>query len=118
KAGGILEPKLPRPCLQRAIAADLVMLNRLRRCEKPGIKRLAAGELFHNLLAFLDHADDRIACFAARWLADELEHLVEALHMALGLLAVRFKGLLELLRICLLGHLGKRLEDLLLREVN
>ena len=79
---------------------------------------MAALEVFHDRLAFFEDAQDGVAGLAARGLADDLEDLLEALDVALGLLQMLFEAGLELGILRGLGHLRQRFHDLLFGVVD
>jgi hypothetical protein len=87
----LIEPQFLRPCLQRAVAGDFVMLNRLRGREQPSIQSRRSSIFFHYLLPFLDDPDD-VASFAARRLVQLSKHFVEASDVFLRLALMLLKG--------------------------
>ena len=64
-----------------------------------------------------DTLDGR-AGLALGLLADDLEHLLQAFHLALGFLQMVVEGLPQLGRIALLRHFGQRLQHLLLGVID
>src|SRR3954465_7199149 len=114
----LVQPDQLRPAAQRAVARDLVVLDRLRRRDQARVQRRAAGELLHHLLAFLEDALDRFARHALGLLAQEPEDLLEAPDLLLGLAAVRVERGLELLMLCHAGQLRQGLQYLVLGEVD
>ena len=69
----IRHAQLAGPGLERAVAGDLVMFDRLRGGKDARIQRRAVGELLHDLLALVDDAVDRLAGNSARRLSDILK---------------------------------------------
>src|SRR3546814_2055107 len=57
--GGLVHAELLRPRLEGAVAGDPVMLDGLGSGDQPGVEHLAALEVVHDLLAFLDDPLDR-----------------------------------------------------------
>jgi hypothetical protein len=55
------------------------MFDRLASCDETGVDRRAIAEFFNGLVAFRDDAIDRLARLALGSLAEDLEHLLEAL---------------------------------------
>src|SRR3954469_18700574 len=84
----IAHPKLLCPRAQRAVARHLVMLDRLSGGDETGVEGVALLEIFHDLLAFLDDALDRLAGFARGLLAKDVEHLFQTFDMTCGLVTV------------------------------
>src|ERR1700688_35933 len=103
---------------ERPVTGHLVVFDGLTGGNKTGIDRGALAEFFDRLLTFRDDAVDRLAGLGLGPLADHLEHLFEALDLALCLFAVSRKGLLQLGVLCRLYHLGKNPIDLLFRVIN
>src|SRR5688572_22205760 len=66
----IAHAELRCPSLERAVAANLVMLDGLGGIDQTGVESLAVGEVLHHLLAFLDDPLHGLARFSARRLAD------------------------------------------------
>src|ERR1700677_2928123 len=94
------------------------MFYRLAGRNETGIDRRAFAEFLDRLLTLGDDAIDRLAGLGLGPLADHLEHLLKTLDLALRLLTMRRKGLLEFRLFGRLHHLGERAENLLFREVN
>jgi hypothetical protein len=90
------------------------VLDGLRGGQETGVQRLSALVFGHDLLAFVEDALDRVALLAARGLTDQLEHLLQPLDLAFGLVLMLLERGGQLLRLRSLGHLGQRLQDLLL----
>src|SRR5690606_30839814 len=118
KPRGVIEAELGGPALQRAVAGDLVMLDRLRGGDQAGVEGRRVLELVHDLLAFGDDALDGVAGLAARRLADDVEHLLETFEMALGLLAMLLEGRFQLGGLRRALHLRQRLQNLPLRVID
>jgi hypothetical protein len=78
---------------------------------------IAASSKFHDRLAFLDDPGDAVAVLAPDLLVEAGEHLLELGDLALRLVAVGQKGLLQLRRTGRLGQLGQGLQQLLLGVV-
>jgi hypothetical protein len=64
------------------------VLDRLSGGQQAGVQRVRPSEILHDLLAFVDNADDGFAGLAAGRLADKLEYLVEALDLTFGFAAM------------------------------
>ncbi len=109
----IFQTELLGPGFQRAVAGDLVVLDRLGGGDEAGVERLGALEVLDDGLAFLDDAEDGVAGLAAGGFADQFEHLLQALDMTFGLFEMLLEAGLQLGRLGRLGHLGQRLDDLL-----
>jgi hypothetical protein len=60
----------------------------------------------------------RLAGLAARARVELVEHLLEALDLAPGFLAVMLEGLAQLVGLGRLGHFGERLHQLLLGVID
>jgi hypothetical protein len=82
-----------------SIAGNLVVLDRLRCRQKPGVECLRVGILVHDLLAFIDDAFDGVALLAARGLAQHLEDLLQPRDLAFSLVKMLFEGSTKLIRI-------------------
>ena len=78
-----MQTELACPRLQGTVARDLVVLDGLRRGQKPRIQCRAALVFLHDFLAFLDDSHDGITGLALCLLADEVVNLQTA--RALGL---------------------------------
>ena len=118
KPDRVSEPELICPGLQCAVARYLVMLDRLRARQQAGVEGRRALVFLHDLLAFVDDADDGIAGLALRLLADQAEHLFEPLHLAFGLRVMLLERRPELVRLRRLRHLGQGGENFLLGEID
>ena len=114
----IVVAEVPGPFDQRAVAADLVVLDSLSGADHAGIQHLLVLDLLHMLLGFIDDAFDRLALLAARRHVQHLEHLIEPLDLAFGFLAVGLQRLLQLLAVGFLDHARQGFEDLLLGVVD
>ncbi len=66
----------------------------------------------------LDEAVDPLTLLGFRLAVQHLEHLFEPVDLPLGLLAVGFERLDDLLVLGLLGERGQRVEELVLRVVH
>ena len=115
--GRVLHVELLCPGQQRPVARDLVMLHGLGGRDQAGIDGLAPGELLDHLVAFGDDALDRLALDAFWLLAQDLEDLLQPLHLLARLLQVDAEGGPQLLRLRRLGELGQRLNDRVLGEI-
>src|SRR3954471_4592538 len=114
----LVQPDQLRPAAQRAVARDLLVLDRLRRRDQAGVERRAAGELLHHLLAFLQDALDGLARHALGLLAQEPEDLLEALDLLFRLAAVLLERGLELLVLGGAGHLRQGFQYLVFGVVD
>src|SRR5690242_6367185 len=94
------------------------MLDRLGGRDETRVESRLALVLLHDLLAFLDDAEDCVAGLSLRLRVDLVEYLLEAFDVLLGLIFVFCEGGAQLLRLGRLGHLGQSSEDLLLGEVD
>src|SRR5262245_39699983 len=115
---GIAQSKFIGPCLQCAVTRNLIVFYRLCRREQTCIEGGRTLVLFHNFRALVGYANNGIARLALWLLVDGSEDLLEAVHMAFGLGLMLGESPFELRGLCRLFHLGKRAEDLLLREVD
>src|SRR5262249_53200767 len=118
KTHGLLQTKLLRPCFQRSIPRDLIVLDRLRRSDQAGVKGCRTLELLHDLLAFINHPVDGVAGFALCGMFYELENLLEPLDLIRGLVVVFLKGSLQIFRMGSLRQLRKSGEDFLFGVVD
>ena len=71
---------------ERAVAVDLVVLDRLSRRDDRRIPEVLVLDLANDLLALLDEAQNGLARHALRGLAQRLKDLVQALDLLLRLL--------------------------------
>jgi hypothetical protein len=94
------------------------MLHGLSRRDETGVQRSGSLELVHDRLAFLDDTENGVAGFSARWLAEQLKHLFQALYMPFGLREVLLKTRLQFLRLRGLGHPWQRFGNLPLGVVD
>ena len=83
-----------RPGNQRAVARDLVVLDRLRCADDGGIEHFLVGDFAGDFVGFANEAVDRGAFHALRLLAELLEDLVEPRDLVLGF----FEMVLQALR--------------------
>jgi hypothetical protein len=74
---GFSHAELLRPGDEGPVTRDLVVFDGLRAGQDAGIMRVRLLELLHDLLSLLDQSEDGGAGLAARWLLDQLEHLLE-----------------------------------------
>lgn len=114
----IVEAERVCPGDHRAVPADFIVLDGLCPGNQSRIKSIGALELLHNLLALLDDAEDRIAGLLLRRSFDKLEYLSQPLDMSFALTLMGLKCLLQVERVSSLSHFRKRIEYLLLREVD
>ena len=82
---------------ERAIAGDLVVLNRIARRNQACVDRGRFREFLDDFLTFGDNSLDCLAGLALSALADDLEDLLQTLDLAFGLLLVFQETLSELL---------------------
>ena len=75
------------------------MLDGLGRGDQAGVKGRGALGLRHHFLTLFDNAVDRGAGLALSALPDDLEDLLQALDLSLGLVLVLFEGLLQFRRL-------------------
>ena len=85
-------PSCGRPGDQRAVARDLVMLDRLRRRDQRRIEHRLVGDLAGDLVGFLDDPVDRRAGNGLGLLAQQLEDLLQPRDLAFGLAQVRLEA--------------------------
>src|SRR3984885_887026 len=97
KPGGVGHSEFFGPGTKRTIARHLVVLDRLSGREKARVERRHSLEVLHDLRTFFRDAVDGGAGFSARRLADDLEDLIEAFHLAFRLPEMFREGLLQLL---------------------
>src|ERR1700747_2313649 len=88
----ILVTQLISPGFQGAIARNLVMLDRLSRCQKSRVECRSISVLVHDFLAFVEDALDGIALLAARRLAEKLKDLFEAFDLPFGFVVMLLKS--------------------------
>src|ERR1700745_3167654 len=88
----ILVTQLISPGFQGAIARNLVMLDRLSRCQKSRVECRSISVLVHDFLAFVEDALDGIALLAARRLAEKLKDVFEALDVPFGFVVMLRKS--------------------------
>jgi hypothetical protein len=81
--------------------------------EQAGIEGRFALVLFHDFLALIEDAFDGVALLAARWLAEQIEYLLQAPDLAFRLVMMFFECRPKLVGVGRLGHLRQRLIDLL-----
>ena len=93
------------------------MLDGLRSSENAGIERRAVGEVFHDFLAFLDEAVDRLALHAAGRLAEHFEYFFQPFDLAL-VLRDGFRSACSSSDSAFFAIFGQRLQDLLLGVVD
>lgn len=94
------------------------MFDGLRRSEKARVERRCAFILFHDFLAFLDNAFDRVALLAARGFAEDFENLLKPLDLGFRLALMLLKGGAQLLGIRGLCHFGQGFVNLLFGVVD
>src|SRR5829696_4839835 len=111
------EAQLLGPGEQGAVAGDLVMLHGLSRRNQTSIESLPALERLQDLLALLDDALNGLAFNTLGLRAHDLEHLLQALHLALGFSQVNGECAPKLIRLGRLCHLWQGFEDGILGEV-
>src|SRR5260370_26240867 len=80
-----IQPQFLRPGLQRPVARDFVMLDRLSGRKQTRVQSRATPIFLNYLLPVLDDADNAVASLTARRLIQFGKHLIEALDMALVL---------------------------------
>src|SRR4051794_36920743 len=115
---GVAQVELLGPGAQRAIAGNLVMLDRLRRRDKTGIERGRALELLDDFLALVEDAFDGRALFALRLFFDQFEHLLKTLDLTFGFAMMLFKRRAEIIILRSFRHLRQRAQDLLLSVID
>ncbi len=101
--------ELGRPGLQRAVARHLVVLDGLRTTDQDRISRVGIAEVLEVFFHLGGDALHGLAGLGTCRLADDLEHLLQALDLMRALLGV---GLERLLQLVVLGRLGGFLERL------
>jgi len=94
------------------------VFDRLCRADDRGIQHFLVGDFARDLIGFLDEAVDRRALHALRFLAELLEHLVEARDLVLGLVEMVFQALGEIAVGRLVDQLRQRLHDLVFGVVD
>src|ERR1700751_4368301 len=77
QVGDVVAAEPLRPRDQRAVAGDLIMLDRLRGGDDRGVEHLVVGNLAGHVLGFLDDAVDRRTVDAFRVRAVQPEYLLE-----------------------------------------
>ena len=87
------------------------MLDRLGGGDQAGVERRRALVFGEDFLTLLEDAVDRGTGLALGALADDLEHLLQAFDLDLGLALVGLERLLQLGRLGAPRHLGQRLQD-------
>jgi hypothetical protein len=73
--------------------------------EQAGIEGRFALVLFHDFLALIEDAFDGVALLAARWLAEQIEYLLQAPDLAFRLVMMFFECRPKLVGV---GRLGQR----------
>ncbi|SCM77066.1 hypothetical protein KL86PLE_40871 [uncultured Pleomorphomonas sp.] len=106
------------PAAHGAVAGDLVVLDRLGGGDQAGVDGLRAGKFLEHFLAFLDDALDGRTGLAACRLADQFEHLLQALDLHLGLLTMFLEGGPQLGRLGATRHFRQCLQDLALGVID
>src|SRR5580704_4490388 len=109
---GLSEQTCPGP--YAAIGRNFVMFDALRGGNERCIFHATFEVFIHEILAFLDESNHRSALRAAGLFAESLENLLETVDVTLGLFEVFFESGAKLLRVCSLGHFGKRLGEAIL----
>src|SRR5690349_4503675 len=87
--------QFPRPCDQRAVTGDLIMLHRLRRRDQPRSKDVLVAHIAHEIVALANDAVDCRAFVAAGLLVVQLEDLLEAADLLLRLAQMLLQPALE-----------------------
>src|SRR6476646_1130872 len=87
----VVTPQLFGPGDQRAVARDLIVFDGLRRSDERGVENGFVLHLAGHLFGLVDDAVDRWTIHAPRFLAEQLEDLLQAHHLVLRLTQVRFK---------------------------
>ena len=100
-----------------AVGGDLVVLHPLGGTDELGVAHGIGAVGLDGLGAFLDEALHGVAGLALGFLAEELKRLLEAVHMAAGLLEMFGEAFLQFLVGGGLGHFGQGLEELILGVV-
>src|SRR5215471_10707435 len=118
QARGLLQAEVPGPGLQRPVAGNLIVLDRLRRSDEAGIEGTGTPEFLHDLLAFLDDSVDGLAGLAFRGMADRSENPLEALDLTFSLSLMLLERRLQLFGVRGLRHFRKRGQYLLLGVVD
>src|SRR5262245_26355389 len=118
QGGAVAAAELLRPGDQGAIAADLVVLDRLRSRDDRRIEHRLVVDLAGDVFGFLDDAVDGRTIDTLDVLAEDPEHLLEPFHVVLGLAQMALQSLLELRIARLLDHVGQRFHDLVFGVVD
>ena len=87
----VIAAQLLGPSDQRSIACHLVMLDGLRGSNERGIENGFVLDFADNVLGFFDDTVNRWAIDALRFLADQLEHLLQSFDVVLALAEVSLK---------------------------
>src|SRR5262249_51087125 len=106
------------PGLQRPVAGNLIVFDRLRRSDETGVEGRGTPEFLHDLLAFLDDSVDGLAGLAFRGVADRSENPLEALDLTFSLSLMLLECRLQLVGVRGLRHFRKRGQYLLLGVVD
>ena len=109
--------ELPGEGAGAAVAGNLVVLNTLRGGDQSGIHDLGLGLFTHDFLAFLQQTFHGPAFFALGTDIQGLAHLLQSLHVSLGLFQVLLEALLKLGVGRSLRHLGQGFDNLVFRVV-
>jgi hypothetical protein len=88
------------------------MLDRLRPGEKSSIESRRIVKFRHNLFAFVQYAEDRVAGLTARRLPDQFENFFQAADLSFGFITMRLKGVSQLAGVGGFRQLGKGLQNL------
>src|SRR5499426_522433 len=108
QGSAVAAAELVRPGDQAAVARDLVVLDRLRGRNERRVQHRLVGDLAGDVLGFFDDAVDGGTIDTLDVLAEGSEHLLEPLHVVLGLAQMALQPLLELRIARVLDHIGQR----------
>jgi hypothetical protein len=94
------------------------VLDGLSRGNDGGIEHILVVDLAGNVVSLVDDSVDGRTGHRLWLLAQHLEHLLEALHVSLGLAEMRLQALLQLGVARVLDHIGQGFNDLVLGVVD
>ena len=106
--GGFRHSQLSGPCLEGAVPGHLVVLDRLRGSSQTSIEGGHPLELGHDVLPFLGDAHDGFALLGLSLLAENLEHLFEALDLSPRFALMLDEGGFRAFRLRVRSRLSRR----------
>jgi hypothetical protein len=117
-AAALVAAEFLRPCDQRAVTRDFIVLDGVSCGDQGCIENLLVVDFACDLAGFFQNSVDGGAVDALYFDAVHLEHLFKTDDLAFGLREVRLETVLEALVGRFLDHVGQVLRDLLFRVVD